>query len=84
MTATTTMAAMFTNVPNDLKELDQWVLWKYVTREGRSTKVPYQTNGEPANTTDPSTWASLEEVEAAYCKIPKRWSGIGLAPTWTR
>ena len=29
--------------PDDLTERDQWVLWRYEERDGRTTKVPYHT-----------------------------------------
>jgi putative DNA primase/helicase len=78
MTATTTPAAtMFTSVPDDLKELNQAVLWKYVTRDGKTTKVPYQINGKPASTSDPATWGVHEDVLAAYQRFPNHYSGIG-------
>lgn len=71
-------AAMFTNVPDDLKELDQAVLWKYATRDGSTTKVPYQINGKPASTTDPATWGTFDDVQAVYQRYPKRYSGSGI------
>jgi putative DNA primase/helicase len=77
MTATATPMPMFTSVPDDLRELPQAVLWKYVTRDGTTTKVPYQANGKTASTTDPATWGAFEDVLAAYQKYPKHWSGIG-------
>jgi hypothetical protein len=64
-------------VPDDLSERDQWVLWRSEQRGGKPTKVPYQANGKPASSTDPSTWANHQEVAAAYAGFPKHWSGIG-------
>lgn len=78
MTATTTPAAtMFANVPDDLKGLSQAVLWKSVTRDGKTTKIPYQINGKLASTSDPATWGAFEDVLAAYQKYPQHWSGPG-------
>ena len=31
-------------VPDDLKELDQWVVWRNETRNGKPTKVPFRTS----------------------------------------
>lgn len=49
----------FENIPAYLRERDQWVCWKYETRDGKPTKVPYHWKGGPASSTDPSTWASF-------------------------
>jgi putative DNA primase/helicase len=48
------------NVPACLRERPQWVVWRYVERDGRTAKVPYdpRTRRE-ADTTDPTTWASF-------------------------
>ena len=81
MTATPAAPTMFISVPDDLKEFPQWVLWKYVTRDGRTTKVPYQINGKLASTSDPATWAAYEDVLNAYQRHPEHWSGIGFVFT---
>jgi len=44
-------------LPKMLKRGRRFVLWKYVLREGRWTKPPYQRNGFLASVTDPETWA---------------------------
>lgn len=64
-------------VPDDLTELDQWVLWRYETRDSSRTKVPCQLSGEYASTTDPSTWASYEEVVAVWTAQPDNFAGMG-------
>ena len=64
-------------VPDDLTELDQWVLWRYETRDGNRTKVPCQLSGGHASTTDPSTWASYEQVVAVWTAQPDNFAGIG-------
>jgi primase-polymerase (primpol)-like protein len=60
-------------VPDDLSELDQWVLW----RRERGTKVPYQVSGRKASSTDPSTWTTFETVLNAWSKAPQRYAGVG-------
>lgn len=63
----------YDKVPFELKKLRQWLCWKLITRDGKATKLPVQPNGEPASSTDPSTWCSFKEtVEAS-----SRFSGIG-------
>jgi len=64
-------------IPNDLTELGQWVLWRSETREGRLTKVPYQTNGQLASSTDPTTWASFDKALGAWRREPERFNGVG-------
>jgi len=64
-------------IPPDLTELDQWVLWRSETREGRPAKVPYQTNGRLASTTDPTTWSSFDGALAAWRREPGHFDGIG-------
>lgn len=53
------------NIPSLLKEKRRWVLWRYESRDGRKTKVPYNANADKydankrASATDPTTWASF-------------------------
>jgi len=60
-------------VPDDLSELDQWLLW----RHERGTKVPYDTTGRPASSTDPSTWCSYDKAREVWRRNPQRWAGVG-------
>lgn len=64
-------------LPSDLTERDQWVLWRYQTRNGKRTKLPYQINGNPAKSDDPQTWNTFEAVAGALKKAPTRYQGIG-------
>lgn len=51
------------NVPQELKALPQWVCWRYVTRDGKRTKMPISAKtGGPASTTDATTWASFGDA----------------------
>lgn len=67
-------ACQIENIPAELKALNQWVLWHYETRDGKQTKVPYQPNGQKAESDNPATWASFERVRAA---LP-RFDGLGI------
>ena len=59
--------APFVRFPNELKELDRWVLWV-------KNKIPIDAKtGRNAKTTDPSTWSSYSRVMA----IRGRYEGIG-------
>jgi hypothetical protein len=46
-------------VPDDLVERDQWVLWRFEAWQGKRTKVPFQANGRPASSSDPSTICAM-------------------------
>lgn len=51
------------NIPGELKDLPQWVCWRYSTRDGKRTKVPVSAKtGALASSTDASTWASFGDA----------------------
>lgn len=56
----TFLQPIFDNIPDELKILPQWVLWKAETREGKITKPPYKPQGGFANSTDPLTWSTFD------------------------
>jgi primase-polymerase (primpol)-like protein len=64
-------------VPDDLVELDQWLLWRYEQRNNRRTKVPYQVSGKTADTTQPRTWTTFENAITTWNLDRRRYSGIG-------
>lgn len=76
-------APQFGNIPESLRNLNQWVLWKYLWRDdqGAWTKVPLQIDRQPASTTQPETWASFNSVTQAYNQNIGYFSGIGFVFT---
>jgi putative DNA primase/helicase len=56
----------FDNMLPELKALPNWVLAKAIKRDGKLTKPPFQPNGNPASTSDPSTWSTFNAVRNAY------------------
>jgi hypothetical protein len=64
-------------LPDDLTECDQWVLWRYILRNGQWTKVLFQINGQPAATDDPATWNAYETVLNTYLAHRSEYAGIG-------
>src|SRR5713226_8175227 len=61
-------------IPAELTNLNQWVVWRYEEREGKRTKVPYQTHGgRLASSTKPETWAPFAAAKAAA----EGYDGIG-------
>lgn len=51
-------------------------MWKHEERKGKSTKIPYQTNGQKAKSNDPSTWADYQTACREYGKRSE-YTGIG-------
>jgi putative DNA primase/helicase len=49
-------------IPPELRERRAWVCWQLETRNGKLTKVPYDTYGRHARVDDPSTWTTFDEV----------------------
>lgn len=47
----------------------RFVNWKLETRNGKATKLPYQTNGKLASSTNPATWSTYQEVKAKSAKV---------------
>ena len=75
----TTTTVQFENIPIELKKINRWVMWKYVEiGEGetkRLSKLPMQTNGAPASSTNPKHWSDFFTVEEAYQS--GKFSGVG-------
>jgi putative DNA primase/helicase len=65
----------------ELKEQRRWVCWKYETRGGNKTKVPYQPNRVNASSTDDSTWSAFDAVASAYASGGKFFDGVGFVLT---
>lgn len=64
-------------VPDELKALNRWVLWKYVfsKQEKKWKKVPHRPDGSNASSTDSATWSSFDAVCGAY--ITEDFDGAG-------
>ena len=68
----------FPRVPAELKARRQWVCWRAETRDGKPTKIPYQTikrKGEylKAQSNQADTWTDYQTV----CDHLDNFSGIG-------
>lgn len=68
--------------PQYLIDRNVWVMWKFETRNGKTTKVPYQINGKRASTTDKNTWKDYWTIVLAKEKdnneTQHRFDGIGI------
>lgn len=50
-------------IPVSLRQHPQWVCWRYETRNGKRTKVPYSPiTGGRASTNNPGTWGAYEDA----------------------
>jgi putative DNA primase/helicase len=56
----------FDNMPAELKELPNWVLWAAVWNGTKWGKRPVQVTGFPASTTNPGHWSTFDTVRQAY------------------
>jgi putative DNA primase/helicase len=65
----------FNNIPDDLRNSHQWILWRSEVREGKPTKVPYQVSGEMAQSNNKRTWSTFYTAVHAYRK--GGYDGIG-------
>lgn len=61
-------------LPDDLTELDQWVVWK----QQDGTKVPYSIHtGRRASTLQPNDWSTYEQASHFLQTHPGNYSGLG-------
>lgn len=68
--------SLFANLPQELRSLKQWCLWRYEdVGATKPTKIPYSINGKPASVNDPSTWSTYQDVVARF--NAGGYSGIG-------
>lgn len=70
----------YENVPKELRDLVQWLTWKYEPGDNpdKPTKVPYQPlNGWRCDVTNPSQWTTFENALNAVNL--GAYNGIGLA-----
>lgn len=64
------------NFPQELRDLDQWVVWRTEVRGDKPTKVPYNARtGGMAMTDNPSTWTKFDHA----CNVFSRgqYDGVG-------
>jgi hypothetical protein len=64
-------------IPVELKQRNQWVVWRSEQRHGRTTKVPYTAIGKLASSTDPKTWLSFQDACDTYKRSGGDFSGTG-------
>ena len=81
MTKPNALPVNFANIPMELKQIPRWVLWNHTEvgteNNKRWSKLPVQTTGQSASSTNPSTWSDFLTVQAAYEKNSSQFSGVG-------
>ena len=77
----TSLPVQFGNIPMDLKQIPRWVLWRFVEigdeDNKRWAKMPMQTSGQAASSTNPAHWTDFLSIQAAYESTQGKYDGIG-------
>ncbi|KFN01071.1 DNA primase [Bacillus clarus] len=56
----------FNQIPQELKNAPHWILWRSEVRNGKKTKVPYQINGEMAQSNNKRSWSTFPTIIKFY------------------
>ncbi|MNW42685.1 hypothetical protein D3C74_198630 [compost metagenome] len=68
----------FNNIPTSLKELDQWILWRFQNRDGKKTKVPCNIHVFTSDSQDVQNHMSFQAAIDTLGNSPSgRFGGIG-------
>lgn len=69
---------MFLNIPGELRDYEQWIVWKYEKVNDKLTKVPYDPKtGYLANVNEPNTWTTFSNA----IFVANNYNGIGFVLT---
>ena len=73
------LPVQLSNIPIELRKVARWVMWSFVqVGDGdnkRWAKMPLQTSGKSASSTNPATWTDFISAEQAY--NTDKFDGIG-------
>jgi primase-polymerase (primpol)-like protein len=78
---TSYLQPQFDAIPAELRTLPRWVTWAAIPKKGeKDSKVPYAPDrpDEKASSTDPATWGSFDQAQAAYLDGDRTGVGIVL------
>ena len=82
-TKPTCLPVILANIPIELRKIPRWVMWSFVevgdAENKRWAKMPLQTTGRYASSTNPDTWTDFLSVEQAY--NTSKFDGIGFVFT---
>lgn len=74
-----TLSVRIDGIPEELRQCDQWVVWRLEFVERKWTKIPYTpATGRKASSTNRSTWSTFAKAVEAYRARSGRWDGIGI------
>lgn len=72
---------MYNNIPAELRQLDQWIVWASVMKDGKPTKIPINAQSlQPADITNPVNFSTFAHVVNTVQTVPGL-AGIGLVLT---
>lgn len=78
---------MLDAIPSEIRTYQQWIVWRYETRDDKQTKIPYDAKtGQLAAVDNPSTWTTFEYACSMYLNTRDAngnlvYSGIGFVLT---
>jgi putative DNA primase/helicase len=73
------LPVQFESIPQTLRDIPQWVCWRYEERGGKWTKPPCKPDKTYAKWTDPQELSTFEEVRGAYDE--GGFDGVGIVLT---
>ncbi len=80
-TPTVDLHSIVENTPGCIRDRPQWVVWKYIERDGKQTKAPVNPHtGGMADSTDSSTWGTFQQALDA-CQQDGNLAGVGFVFT---
>lgn len=70
---------MHNDIPAELKQHPNWIVWRSIIRDGKATKMPFDPkNGSPAKSNDPKTWGTFQQaIDTADILTGGNYDGIG-------
>lgn len=72
------MKINYAAIPDALKTLRSWVVWKFKPAKTKPTKILCSAiTGEAADSTDPETWASYDDAVQCYENHGAAFAGLG-------
>jgi len=76
----TALAVVPSHIPESLRKSPRWVIWIWVWKGTKWTKVPVNARtGRPAKTNDATTWSDFDSALAAYQRGQAAGVGFVLA-----
>ena len=69
------LEVLIDNIPERIRKLRRWVVWRWRRRKKKWDKPPLRTDGRLASVDDPETWYSFGEATAAL--QTGKFDGIG-------